>query len=90
VTERERHTTITRLGQGVDRKGALAPRPWSASSPPLARYRAIVDDAGGADRTIGVLTSAVRDASKRRGFAAAVRDRYGVDAHTIAARRSRA
>jgi len=83
VTERERHTTITRLGQGVDRNGALAPEAMERVFAAVARYRAIVDDAGGADRTIGVLTSAVRDASNGAAFAAAVRDRYGVDARTI-------
>ncbi len=83
MAERERRTTITRLGQGVDRTGALAPEAMERVFAALAAYRDIVEAGGGADRTVGVLTSAVRDASNGADFTAAVRDRFGVDARTI-------
>jgi exopolyphosphatase/guanosine-5'-triphosphate,3'-diphosphate pyrophosphatase len=83
VAERERRTTITRLGQGVDRTGALAPEAMDRVFAALGAYRDVIAGGGGADRTVGVLTSAVRDASNGADFTAAVRDRFGVDARTI-------
>jgi exopolyphosphatase / guanosine-5'-triphosphate,3'-diphosphate pyrophosphatase len=83
VTELERRTTITRLGQGVDRTGALADEAMERVFAALAAYRAAIDEHGGAQRTVGVLTSAVRDASNGAAFTAAVRERYGVDARAI-------
>jgi exopolyphosphatase / guanosine-5'-triphosphate,3'-diphosphate pyrophosphatase len=83
VTELERRTTITRLGQGVDRTGALAPEAMERVFAALEAYREAVDAHGGADRTVGVLTSAVRDASNGAQFAQVVRERFGVDARTI-------
>ena len=83
VTELERRTTITRLGQGVDRTGALADEAMERVFAALAAYRAAIDEHGGAQRAVGVLTSAVRDASNGAAFTEAVRERYGVDARAI-------
>jgi exopolyphosphatase/guanosine-5'-triphosphate,3'-diphosphate pyrophosphatase len=77
-----RESRVTRLGQGVDTTGALAEEPMNRVFAVLEEYRAAIDEHG-ADDTIAVLTSAVRDASNGAEFTAAVRDRYGLDAHTI-------
>jgi exopolyphosphatase/guanosine-5'-triphosphate,3'-diphosphate pyrophosphatase len=48
----------------------------------LADYRRLIDEHG-ATETVGVLTSAVRDAVNGAAFAADVRERFGLDARTI-------
>jgi len=83
VTELERRTTITRLGQGVDRSGELAPEAMDRVFAALGAYRGLIDERG-AQRAIGVLTSAVRDAANGDEFAARVREDLGIDARTIA------
>jgi exopolyphosphatase/guanosine-5'-triphosphate,3'-diphosphate pyrophosphatase len=82
LTELDRGTKVTRLGQGVDGTGALAPEAMERVYATLDDYRATID-AHGAQTTVAVLTSAVRDASNGPEFTAAVRDRYGLDARTI-------
>jgi len=83
LTEVERRTTVTRLGQDVDTSGALADEAVSRVFAALDEYRAAIESHGGADRSIAVLTSAVRDASNGATFTGRVRDEYGLDAHTI-------
>jgi exopolyphosphatase/guanosine-5'-triphosphate,3'-diphosphate pyrophosphatase len=82
VTELERESTVTRLGEGVDATGRLGDAPMQRVFDTLARYRAAID-AHGAQRTTAVLTSAVRDASNGAEFTQRVRDAYDLDAHTI-------
>jgi exopolyphosphatase / guanosine-5'-triphosphate,3'-diphosphate pyrophosphatase len=82
VTEVERRTTITRLGQGVDSTGELAEAAMARVFSALAAYRARID-ALGAPRAVAVLTSAVRDAANGARFTTRVRDDYGLDARTI-------
>jgi exopolyphosphatase / guanosine-5'-triphosphate,3'-diphosphate pyrophosphatase len=82
VIELERRTTITRLGQGVDRTGSLAPEAMDRVFAALGEYRKLIDEHG-AQRAIGVLTSAVRDAANGEDFTARVREDYGVQARTI-------
>jgi exopolyphosphatase/guanosine-5'-triphosphate,3'-diphosphate pyrophosphatase len=83
VTELERRSTVTRLGQGVDTSGALAPEAMDRVFTTLAAYRELIDrhDAGGT--TVAVLTSAVRDASNGVEFTTQVRGDFGLDARTI-------
>ena len=83
LTEIERRTTVTRLGQGVDQSGALADEAMSRVFATLDEYRDVIESHGGADRAIAVLTSAVRDASNGASFTARVREDYGLDARTI-------
>ena len=83
VEELERRTTVTRLGQGVEASGALAGEAMDRVFAALDEYRGAVDALGGADRSIAVLTSAVRDAANGQAFTARVRDEYGLDARTI-------
>jgi exopolyphosphatase/guanosine-5'-triphosphate,3'-diphosphate pyrophosphatase len=82
VTEVERLSTVTRLGQGVDASGSLAPEAMERVFDTLQRYRERID-AHRCEAAVGVLTSAVRDAANGAAFTAAVRDRYGIDARSI-------
>jgi exopolyphosphatase/guanosine-5'-triphosphate,3'-diphosphate pyrophosphatase len=82
VTELERRTTVTRLGQGVDATGALAPEAMDRVFATLADYRAAID-AHDVTVTTAVLTSAVRDAANGADFTSRVREEYGLDARTI-------
>jgi exopolyphosphatase/guanosine-5'-triphosphate,3'-diphosphate pyrophosphatase len=82
LTELDRRTTITRLGQGVDRTAALAPEAMERVYATLETYKNAID-ALGATTTTAVLTSAVRDATNGADFTQTVRDRFGLDAHTI-------
>ena len=83
VTEVERRTTVTRLGQGVDTSGVLADEAVARVFAALDEYREAIEAHGGADRSIAVLTSAVRDAANGEAFTDRIREEYGLDAHTI-------
>jgi exopolyphosphatase/guanosine-5'-triphosphate,3'-diphosphate pyrophosphatase len=82
VTELERRSTVTRLGQGVDANGTLGDEPMERVFTTLGEYRRLIDDHG-ATKNVAVLTSAVRDAANGTEFTEQVRERYGLDAHTI-------
>jgi exopolyphosphatase/guanosine-5'-triphosphate,3'-diphosphate pyrophosphatase len=82
VTEIERRTTVTRLGQGVDRTRRLSEEGIARVEDALGAYRRTLDDLA-PERTVAVLTSAVRDAENGPAFTERVRERYGVDARTI-------
>ncbi|MCP9490820.1 MAG: Ppx/GppA family phosphatase [Solirubrobacteraceae bacterium MAG38_C4-C5] len=83
VTDLERISEVTRLGQGVDVTGSLADEAMERVFAVLDRYRATID-AHGATASRAVLTSAVRDAANGAHFTDVVCDRYGLDARTIA------
>ncbi|MDX6699332.1 MAG: exopolyphosphatase / guanosine-5-triphosphate,3-diphosphate pyrophosphatase [Solirubrobacteraceae bacterium] len=82
IRELERRSEVTRLGQGVDASGALAPEAQERVFAVLDAYRRELDEQA-PDATTAVLTSAVRDASNGAEFTEAVRERYGLDARTI-------
>jgi exopolyphosphatase/guanosine-5'-triphosphate,3'-diphosphate pyrophosphatase len=82
LTQLERHTTVTRLGEGVDGSGRLAPEAMERVYAALASYREIAD-AAGAERRIAVATSAVRETENGPELAEHVRDRIGFDVRTI-------
>ncbi|HYF24941.1 MAG TPA: Ppx/GppA phosphatase family protein [Baekduia sp.] len=82
VTELERRSEVTRLGQGVDRTGALADEAMDRVRAVLDEYRRRLDHHG-VTATRAVLTSAVRDASNGAAFTAEVRERYGLDAREL-------
>ena len=67
VTELDRRSTVTRLGQGVDATGRLPTRRWSASSRrwPSTATRST---SPAPSATVAVLTSAVRDAENGAEF----------------------
>lgn len=82
VTELDRRSTVTRLGQGVDATGSLHPDAMQRVLECLAAYRVAMDELG-AGPNLAVLTSAVRDADNGAQFTARVRDDFGLDARTL-------
>jgi exopolyphosphatase/guanosine-5'-triphosphate,3'-diphosphate pyrophosphatase len=82
ITELVRHSQVTRLGAGLERSGNLAEDARRRVFDTLDSYRAEID-AHGADRSVAVLTSAVRDAANGAQFTDEVRSRYALDARTI-------
>jgi exopolyphosphatase/guanosine-5'-triphosphate,3'-diphosphate pyrophosphatase len=81
--ELARESIVTRLGQGVDATGALADEAMDRVFDVLDRYRHQIERLD-VEGTTAVLTSAVRDASNGAAFTETVRERYGLEARTIA------
>jgi exopolyphosphatase/guanosine-5'-triphosphate,3'-diphosphate pyrophosphatase len=73
----ERLMRITRLGQGVDEHGRLAPEAIERTVAVLREYRQVIDDLG-ATAVRATATSAARDASNREDFFAAAEAALGV------------
>lgn len=82
LTQLERRTEVTRLGEGVDANGRLSPEAMRRVYDALARYREIADTAG-AERRIAVATSAVRDSDNGSELVEHVREQIGFDLRTI-------
>jgi len=82
VTERQRESIVTRLGEGVDATGALGAEPQARVFAALDQYAEAIERHEATVRTV-VMTSAVRDASNGREFADTVRDRYGLSGDTL-------
>jgi exopolyphosphatase/guanosine-5'-triphosphate,3'-diphosphate pyrophosphatase len=82
VEERVRESTVTRLGEGVEATGRLGEEPQRRVFAALERYAATIRDEG-CERSAAVMTSAVRDAANGAEFAAAVRDRFGLEGRTL-------
>jgi exopolyphosphatase/guanosine-5'-triphosphate,3'-diphosphate pyrophosphatase len=82
VAELDRRSTVTRLGQGVDATGVLAPEAMERVFATLATYREAMD-ALEVQATSAVLTSAVRDAGNGPAFTGEVRERFGLEAATL-------
>jgi exopolyphosphatase/guanosine-5'-triphosphate,3'-diphosphate pyrophosphatase len=75
----ERLMRITRLGEGVDRTGRLAPQAIERTLATLRGYRAVLDRRGvEPDRVRMTATSAARDSSNRDEFFDAATDIIGV------------
>jgi exopolyphosphatase/guanosine-5'-triphosphate,3'-diphosphate pyrophosphatase len=81
--ELDRRSEVTRLGQGVDASGRLADEAMQRVYTTLDAYRHAIDEAH-ADKSVAVLTSAVRDAANGAEFTDTVKTRYGLEARTIA------
>ncbi len=82
VTEVERRSLVTRLGEGVEATGRLGEAPRERVYAALAEYAAAIAEHG-ATAAVAVMTSAVRDAANGDEFATAVRERFGLDARTL-------
>ena len=82
ATQLERRTNVTRLGDGVDQTGRLSDDAMSRVDSVLADYRKLIDEHD-VETTLGLLTSAVRDAANGDAFLARVRDVYGIDARVL-------
>jgi exopolyphosphatase/guanosine-5'-triphosphate,3'-diphosphate pyrophosphatase len=76
IDEVHRETHITRLGEGVDARKRLLPVPIARVRNVLAEYRRTLERLG-AERTLAVATSAVRDAENGEAFLGEIEWSYG-------------
>jgi exopolyphosphatase/guanosine-5'-triphosphate,3'-diphosphate pyrophosphatase len=83
VHEVLRRTTITRLGEGVDDRRRLLPVPIARVRNVLAEYRRDAERLG-AERTLLVATSAVRDADNGEAFLGEIEWSYGFETRLLA------
>jgi exopolyphosphatase/guanosine-5'-triphosphate,3'-diphosphate pyrophosphatase len=82
VTELERRTTVTRLGEGLEASGRLSDAAIARVSEALADYRETLDRLG-AEHVVAVATSAMRDAANGPEFRDEILRRFGIEARTI-------
>jgi exopolyphosphatase/guanosine-5'-triphosphate,3'-diphosphate pyrophosphatase len=82
TAELDRRSTVTRLGAGVDADGRLSEDAMARVFATLDEYRELIDR-DGAEQTIAVLTSAVREAANGKEFADAVKRRYAFVPHIL-------
>jgi exopolyphosphatase/guanosine-5'-triphosphate,3'-diphosphate pyrophosphatase len=82
VEELHRETRITRLGEGVDARGRLLPVPIARVRNALSDYRRTAESLG-AERTLLVATSAVRDAENGEAFLGEIEWSYGFTAELL-------
>jgi exopolyphosphatase/guanosine-5'-triphosphate,3'-diphosphate pyrophosphatase len=76
LNEVTRRLTITRLGEGVDERRRLLPAPIARVRNVLTEYRREAERLG-AERTLAIATSAVRDAENGEAFLGEVEWSYG-------------
>jgi exopolyphosphatase / guanosine-5'-triphosphate,3'-diphosphate pyrophosphatase len=76
ISEVQRRTTITKLGEGVDARRRLLPVPVARVRNTLTDYRRELESLG-AERTLAVATSAVRDAENGEAFLGELEWGYG-------------
>jgi len=76
IDEVHRETHVTRLGEGVDARKRLLPVPIARVRNVLADYRRTLERLG-AERTLAVATSAVRDAENGEAFLGEIEWSYG-------------
>jgi exopolyphosphatase/guanosine-5'-triphosphate,3'-diphosphate pyrophosphatase len=82
LRELERQTTVTRLGEGLEASGRLSDAAIARVSEAIASYREAIDRHG-AELTVAVATSAVRDAENGPEFRDEIQRRFDLDARTI-------
>jgi exopolyphosphatase/guanosine-5'-triphosphate,3'-diphosphate pyrophosphatase len=82
AVELARRTVVTRLGEGVDSTGRLSDAAMGRVDEALESFREVIDELG-AERLVGVATSAMRDADNGPAYRDHVRERFGIDARTI-------
>src|SRR5919201_5537477 len=72
----ERQTRITRLGEGVDERHLLLPVPIARVRNVLSDFRRRAEELG-AERTLAIATSAIRDADNGEAFLGEIEWSYG-------------
>ena len=82
VRELERETRITRLGEGVDRRRRLLPLPIARVRNVLSEFRRTIEGLG-AERTLAIATSAIRDAENGEAFLGEIEWSYGFATHLL-------
>jgi exopolyphosphatase/guanosine-5'-triphosphate,3'-diphosphate pyrophosphatase len=76
MTDIERDTRITRLGEGVDERHRLLPVPIARVRNVLSDFRRRAEELG-AERTLAIATSAIRDAENGEAFLGEIEWSYG-------------
>jgi exopolyphosphatase / guanosine-5'-triphosphate,3'-diphosphate pyrophosphatase len=76
ITDLERDMRVTRLGEGVDDRRRLLPVPVARVRNVLSDYRRRLESLG-AERTLAIATSAVRDAENGEAFLGEIEWSYG-------------
>ena len=82
VEELTRRNTVTRLGENVDAGGELLDGAMERVFAALTEYRQAIDELG-AERTLAVATSAVREARNGDRFQREMRERFGIEPRII-------
>lgn len=77
-----RRSTITRLGRGVDHSKKLSSDGIEAVCETVADYLRLLEDLG-AESTLVIATSAVRDAENGSAFVAELRERFELDTQVL-------
>ena len=77
-----RRSTVTRLGEGVDAGGMLAPAAIERVLEAVRGYRSDIDRLG-AERVVAVATSAVRDSGNGDELRRGLSELHGIEARTI-------
>ena len=76
IADIDRETRITRLGEGVDERRRLLPVPIARVRNVLSDYRRSAERLG-AERTLAIATSAIRDAENGEAFLGEIEWSYG-------------
>jgi exopolyphosphatase/guanosine-5'-triphosphate,3'-diphosphate pyrophosphatase len=82
IVDVERDTRVTRLGEGVDERRRLLPVPVTRVRNVLTDYRRRLESLG-AERTLAIATSAIRDAENGEAFLGEVEWSYGFDTRLL-------
>jgi exopolyphosphatase / guanosine-5'-triphosphate,3'-diphosphate pyrophosphatase len=82
VAEIVRRNTVTRLGEGVDAGSRLLDGAMERVFEALEGYKREIDELG-AERTVAVATSAVRDSDNGEWFQRELLERFGIEARII-------
>jgi exopolyphosphatase / guanosine-5'-triphosphate,3'-diphosphate pyrophosphatase len=78
ISDLERETRITRLGEGVDERRRLLPVPIARVRNVLSDYRRTIESLD-AERTLAIATSAIRDAENGEAFLGEIEWSYGFE-----------
>jgi exopolyphosphatase/guanosine-5'-triphosphate,3'-diphosphate pyrophosphatase len=76
IQDVERESRVTRLGEGVDTRRRLLPVPIARVRNVLSEFRRMLESRG-AERTLAIATSAIRDAENGEAFLGEVEWSYG-------------
>src|SRR5215218_5039218 len=82
LTELERRTTVTRLGEGLEASGRLSDAAIARVSDALAAYRKVIDRHD-VDHVVAEPPTSMRDADNGQAFREQIQARYRIDARTI-------
>src|SRR3977135_2836488 len=85
ISDLARETRITRLGEGVDDRKRLLPGPIARVRNVLTDFRRTAESLG-AERTLAIATSAVRDADNGEAFLGEIEWSYGFATRLLSGR----